>query len=151
MLGASKVVAISRSDSKREDAKKLGADDLIATGQEGWDKDHANSLDLIVSTVSGSSMPLSGYLNLLGLGGRFIQVGAPEDPMPQFSAFALIAKNIKVEGSMVGSPRQIGEMLQLVAKNKVQPWIQEKPMKDANKAIVEFEEGKPRYRFVLKN
>lgn len=151
MLGASKVVAISRSDSKREDAKKLGADDLIATGKEGWDKDNANSLDLIVSTVSGSDMPLSGYLNLLDLGGRFIQVGAPEDPMPQYSAFAVIGKKVSVEGSMIGSPKQIEEMLQLAAKNQVQPWIQEKPMSEANKAIVDFEDGKPRYRFVLKN
>lgn len=151
MLGADKVIAISRSDSKKEDAKKLGADDLIATGKEGWEKDHANSLDLIVSTVSGPNMPLSGYLSLLDVGGRFIQVGAPEDPVPQFAAFALIAKKVSVEGSAIGSPAQIQEMLQLAAKNKIKPWINEVPMSDANKAIVQFEEGKPRYRFVLKN
>lgn len=151
MLGAKKIVAISRSDAKKEDAKKLGADDLIATGKEGWEKEHANSLDLIVSTVSGPNMPLPGYLSLLDVGGRFIQVGAPEDPVPQFAAFALIAKKVSVEGSAIGSPKQIQEMLQLAAKNKVQPWIQEKPMKEANKALIEFEEGKPRYRFVLKN
>lgn len=151
MLGADKVVAISRSDSKKEDAKKLGADDLIATGKDGWDQEHAGSLDLIVSTVSGPNMPIDGYLNLLALNGRFTQVGAPEDPVPQFSAFALIAKNISIGGSAIGSPKQIEEMLLLAAKNKIKPWIQEKPMSDANKAIVEFEEGKPRYRFVLKN
>lgn len=151
MLGADKVVAISRSDSKKEDAKKMGADDLIATGKEGWEKEHANSLDLIVSTVSGPNMPITGYLSLLDVHGRFIQVGAPEDPVPQFPAFALLAKRVSVEGSAIGSPAQIREMLQLAAKNNIKPWIQEKPMSDANKAIVEFEEGKPRYRFVLKN
>lgn len=151
MLGAEKVIAISRSGAKKDDAKELGANDLIATGEEGWDTKHANSLDLIVSTVSGPNMPLQGYLNLLDVGGRFIQVGAPEDPVPPFTAFALIAKKVSVEGSAIGSPKQIQEMLELAAKNKVKPWIQEMPMSDANKAIIDFEKGVPRYRFVLKN
>jgi len=36
-----------------------------------------------------------------------IQVGAPEDKMPAFSAFALIAKGVKVGGSIIGSLREI--------------------------------------------
>lgn len=150
-LGADKVVAISRSASKKEDAKKLGADDYIATADEGWDTKNANSLDVIVSTVSGSNIPLQGYLGLLDVGGRFIQVGAPEEPFPPLSPFALIAKRVSLEGSAIGSPEQIAEMLQLAADKKVKPWTQEIPMTDANKAIVDFEAGKPRFRFVLKN
>ncbi|KAK5162913.1 uncharacterized protein LTR77_011074 [Saxophila tyrrhenica] len=150
-LGADKLVAISRGTSKKEDAKKLGADDFIATQEEGWETKNASSLDLIVSTVSGANIPIMKYLQLLDVGGRFIQVGAPEDPFPQFHPFALIAKRVSVEGSAIGSPKEIEEMLQLAADKKIKPWIQEMPMKDANKAIVQFEEGKPRYRYVLKN
>ncbi len=97
------------------------------------------------------NMPLAGYLSLLDVGGKFVQVGAPEDPIPSFPAFALLAKGVSISGSAVGSPKQIEEMLRLAAKNNVKPWIQEMPMGDANKAVVDFEEGKPRYRFVLKN
>jgi alcohol dehydrogenase (NADP+) len=73
-LGCDEVVAISRSHSKEEDARKMGADRLIATGDEGWNKKNTRSLDLIVSTVSSPDMPLSKYLQLLKTHGQFIQV-----------------------------------------------------------------------------
>lgn len=150
-LGASEVVAISRSDAKKEDTKKMGATKHIATGTEGWAKKNARSLDLIVSTVSSPNMPLEEYFMLLRTNGQFIQVGAPEDKFPAFSAFALIAKGVKMGGSMIGSPKDITEMLEFVAKNDIHPWIQERPMKDANQSIVDMDAGKARYRYVLVN
>jgi alcohol dehydrogenase (NADP+) len=42
-------------------------------------------------------------------------------------------------------------MLQLAAENNVQPLVEERPMKDANQAIVDMELGKARYRYVLVN
>jgi alcohol dehydrogenase (NADP+) len=98
-LGAKEVVVISRSHAKEDDAKKLGADRFIATADDKWDQgSNASSLDLIVSTVSSDKMPLSGYLNLLAFKGKFVQVGAPEDPLPAFPAFALIGKAVSVTG-----------------------------------------------------
>ena len=79
-LGCDKVVAISRSSSKKADAMKMGADDFIATDEDkDWATKHANSLDLIVCTVSSPKMPLAQYLQLIRVKGHFIQVGAPED------------------------------------------------------------------------
>jgi alcohol dehydrogenase (NADP+) len=151
-LGADEVVAISRTRSKEADAKKLGADKYIATADQGWETKNANSLDIIVSTVSSSKdLPLLGYLKLLDVHGRFIQVGGPEEPFPAFSPFALITKHISLEGSSIGSPAQISEMLELAAAKKIKPWIEELPMGEANKAIVDLSDGKPRYRYVLKN
>jgi alcohol dehydrogenase (NADP+) len=60
-------------------------------------------------------------------------------------------KEVKLTGSLVGSPGEIEEMLKLAADKKVKAWIQERPMKDANQAIKDFEAGKPRYRFCLVN
>jgi alcohol dehydrogenase (NADP+) len=151
-LGADKVVAISRSSSKKADAMKLGADEFIATAEDDkWDEHHANSLDLIISTVSAGDMPLSGYLSLLRPHGQFTQVGAPDDELPGFSAFALIAKNAKLGGSSIGSPEVIKEMLELVASKGIQPWVETRPMEDANQAIVDMEAGKARYRYTLVN
>jgi alcohol dehydrogenase (NADP+) len=93
---------------------------------------------------------MNGYLSLLDIGGQFIQVGAPEDPLG-FMAFALILKKVKIGGSLIGSPDEIREMLQLAADKNIHPWINERPMADANNAIVDFEKGMPRYRYVLKN
>lgn len=152
-LGADRVVGISRKNDKRADVLKLGADEYIATGEdEDWATKHGRSLDLIVSTVSSEKMPLDGYLSLLNTRGTFIQVGAPDGgKLPNINAFQLIGKGIKVGGSLIGSPAEIEDMLKLAAEKKIQPWIQERPLKDANQAIIDMEEGKARYRYVLVN
>ncbi|KAI9730440.1 MAG: hypothetical protein M1834_005950 [Cirrosporium novae-zelandiae] len=151
-LGADKVVGISRRSDKRKDVLEMGADEYIATSEDAdWFKKHAGSLDLIVCTVSSPKMPFSEYLSLLDTGGKFIQVGAPEDLIPAFSVFQLILKGISIGGSIIGSPEQIKRMLDLAAKKGVHTWVNKKPMKEANQAIVEMEEGKARYRIVLCN
>ena len=130
----------------------MGADTFIATDEDAdWASTHAGSLDLIVSTVSSPNLPLQQYLGLLDINGQFVQVGAPEDPIPQFNAFALILKNIKIGGSLIGSPREIREMLELAASTKTRAWVQTREMRDANQVLVDFSEGLPRYRYVLVN
>ncbi|KAJ9622075.1 hypothetical protein H2203_006956 [Taxawa tesnikishii (nom. ined.)] len=91
------------------------------------------------------------YLQLLRTRGTSIQVGASEDKLPDLTAFAFIAKGVKLGGSMIGAPWEIEEMLKLAADKRVKPWIQKVPMKDANKAIVDMEAGKARYRYTLVN
>lgn len=151
-LGCKRVTAISRTSTKKEDALKMGATDFIATDEsKDWHKRNAGTLDLIISTVSSPKLPLQQYLQLLAFGGTFVQVGAPEDPMPGFNAFALIAKSVKITGSMIGAPGEIREMLDFFAEKGVKTWNNNVPMKDANKAIVDMEDGKARYRYVLVN
>ena len=58
----------------------MGATNFIATNEDkDWATHHANSLDLIISTISSSSLPLGEMLGLLRLKGTFIQVGVPEE------------------------------------------------------------------------
>lgn len=130
----------------------MGADEFIATNDDpDWAKHHAASIDLLVSTVSSPDMPLESYLAVLKTYGEFIQVGAPEDRLPAFNAFALIAKGCKIGGSIIGSPEEIRQMLDLVVKKDLHAWIEQRPMKEANKAIVDMEANKARYRYVLAN
>lgn len=151
-MGCERVVAISRRRGKEGDARAMGADGFIATDEdEEWPKKHARSLDLVISTVSSPDMPLSGYLRLLRTNGQFIQVGAPEDKLPAIAAFALIAKGCKIGGSQIGSPGEIEEMLCFAVEKGVKPWVQARPMKDANRSVVDMEDGKARYRYVLVN
>ena len=151
-MGCERVVAISRRRDKEADAKALGADTYIATAEdEKWERTHGRSLDLIVSTVSSPDMPLSKYLRLLRTNGTFIQVGAPEGDLPPIAAFALIAKGCKIGGSQIGSPKDIEEMLRFARDKGVKPWVETRPMKEANQSVVDFEDGKARYRYVLVN
>ncbi|EPE02634.1 nadp-dependent alcohol dehydrogenase [Ophiostoma piceae UAMH 11346] len=152
-LGADKVVGISRRNSKKADALKLGADAYIATADdENWATNNTRSLDLIISTVSNGDMPLQGYLSLLKPGGTFIQVGVPDGGnLPVINAFMLIGNGVKIGGSLIGSPGEIAEMLQLAVDKNITPWVETRPLTDANQAIVDMEEGKARYRYVLVN
>ncbi|KAI0025388.1 zinc-binding dehydrogenase [Xylariomycetidae sp. FL0641] len=151
-LGA-KVVGISRKASKRDEVLKLGADSYIATDDDqDWVAKNRRSVDLIICTVSSAKMPMEGYLSLLKTHGTLIQVGAPDGgELPPINAFTLIFNGVKVGGSATGAPWEIRQMLQLAADKKIKPWVEKRPMKDANKAIVDMEEGKARYRYVLVN
>lgn len=95
-------------------------------------------------------MPLDQYFSLLKRDGTLVQVGAPEEPVP-LMAFNLIAGRKRLGGSMIGSPSDIREMLQLAADKKIHPWVEQRPMKEANKAIVDMDDGKARFRYVLVN
>ncbi|KAL2857356.1 chaperonin 10-like protein [Aspergillus pseudoustus] len=151
-LGADQVVAISRKGNKRNDALALGASSYIATDEdENWSQEHGRSLDLIICTVSSSKMPLAQYVSLLKVHGTLIQLGNPDDGFLTVPAGSLIIQNAKLGGSMIGSPGDIREMLQLAADKGLKPWVKERPMKDANQAIMDMEDGKARYRYVLVN
>lgn len=151
-LGCDAVVAISRTSAKKEDAMKMGATHFIATDEDPtWTRKNRNSLDLIVSTVSSDKMPLQKYLSLLRFNGTYVQVGAPEDNLPGFNAFALLSKRAKITGSMIGSPQEIKDMLKFFAEKGVKSWNNNVPMSKANQAIVDMEDGKARYRYVLVN
>ncbi|GAB1192614.1 hypothetical protein APSETT444_001807 [Aspergillus pseudonomiae] len=133
-LGAEKVVAISRRSNKREDAVRLGADEYVATEEDvDWAAAHKMTLDLLICTVSSS------------------QIGLPEDKFPPFRAGLLASRSAKVAGSFIGAPHEIREMLQLAVDKSVVPWVTERPMKEANAAIVDMAKGAARYRYVLVN
>ncbi|RAL58363.1 hypothetical protein DID88_006043, partial [Monilinia fructigena] len=142
----------SRTAVKKEDALKMGATSFIATDEEpDWTIKYANSLDLIISTVSSPKLPLQSYLSLLRFKGKFIQVGAPEDVIPGFNMFSLIAKKLTIGASLIGPPHEIKDMLALFAEKGVKTWNNNVPMKDANQAIIDMDAGNARYRYVLVN
>ncbi|TPR10608.1 Glyoxalase/Bleomycin resistance protein/Dioxygenase family protein [Aspergillus niger] len=151
-LGADWVSAFSRKASKRDDALKLGADTYIAMSEDaGWVTQHSGSLDIIVSTVSSNTLPITDYLKLLKPNGAFVQVGNPEDGPFTFPAGALIGSGLRFCGSKIGNPNELREMFALAAEKNVEPWTEERPMKEANQAILDMDQGKARYRYVLVN
>lgn len=95
-------------------------------------------------------MPLQEYFDMLGLDGTLVQVGIPEEPIP-VSAWALVPARRRLAGSLIGSPKEIEELFQLAADKHIVPWVEKRPMSDANQAIVDMEDGKPRFRYVLVN
>ncbi|KAK6544498.1 hypothetical protein TWF694_001192 [Orbilia ellipsospora] len=150
-MGADEVVVISRNKSKEADAKKLGADRIIATSEPGWEKTYGSTLDIIINTADSTTMPFSGYLRLLRPLGTIVQVGAPDGNMPAWSGFALFMKQRSIAGSIVGSRADIKEMLQLANDKEVKTWANFFPMTKVNDAIKAFNRSEARYRIVLIN
>lgn len=95
-------------------------------------------------------MPLSAYIGLLRFDGTLVQIGLPEGDLP-FRPSSLNGARRTLAGSFIGSPAEIEEMLQLAADQKIKPWVEQRPMSEANQAVVDLEAGKPRFRYVLVN
>lgn len=95
-------------------------------------------------------MPVLDYFSILRAGGKLLQLGAPDEPVP-IPIFPLMQSGLSLSSSGIGSPAEIREMLNLAVEKKVEPWVQERPMKEANQAMIDFEAGKPRFRYVLVN
>ncbi|CAM1503123.1 Fc.00g078990.m01.CDS01 [Cosmosporella sp. VM-42] len=150
-LRCDKVVAISRTSSKKEDAlNELGADEFIAMAEdEDWATKNAGSLDIILSTSDSADMPMRDILGLLKLGGTFVAVGASVDSLPDINTYTLIAGMLKIEGSFWGTYMEVQDMFEFAAANKVRPKIQEYAMNDANAALVDQCKGKAKYKYVL--
>jgi alcohol dehydrogenase (NADP+) len=55
--------------------------------------------------------------------------------------------NVHLGGSAIGSPKVIKEMLELAAKQNVQPWIIKRKLDDVNQTIVDMSNSKARYVF----
>ena len=96
-------------------------------------------------------MPIGDYLSLLRKDGVFVQVGNPDDGLFSVPAPRLIMARASIGGSLIGSPQEIKEMLQLAVEKNVRPMVEERAMKDANQAIIDMQDGKSRYRYVLVN
>ncbi|KAK8062661.1 zinc-binding alcohol dehydrogenase [Apiospora hydei] len=136
------------------EALRLGAHDYLASeeGGKGWFKKYYGQLDLLISTVASAKAPIRAYLSLLKPRGTLVHVGNPDDgPFAIDPPGALVARSLNFAGSCIGSAAEIREMLEFAAAQGITPWVEERPMKEANAALRDLHAGKPRYRYCLVN
>src|SRR3974390_833124 len=107
-LGAH-VVVFTTSASKKEDALRLGADQIIISRNADEMRKHAGSFDFILDCVSADH-DINAYIQLLRRDGNITLVGAPEKPLP-VSAFGLIMGRRSLSGSPIGGMTETQEML----------------------------------------
>jgi uncharacterized zinc-type alcohol dehydrogenase-like protein len=141
------VTAFTTSDSKADEAKKMGAHAVLNTRSEEQLKQAANSLDFILSTVM-APLNLDAYLGALAPRGRFHTVGFL--PSLNVSTLPFILKQLEFSGSPSGSPGTVKKMLDFCALHGIAPITEEFPMSQANQAFERLESGQARYRIVLK-
>ncbi len=142
------VVLFTTSDSKREDAKRLGAHEVVVSKNEDEMAAHANSFDLIVNTVAAPH-GLDAFLALLKLDGTMSLVGAPASPHPSPNVFSLILKRRRLAGSLIGGIRETQEMLDFCAQHGIVADIESIRMDEIETAYERMLTSDVRYRFVI--
>ncbi len=144
-LGAH-VSLFTTSPGKAQDAKRLGADEVINSKDEGQMGALKNSFDFILDTVSAKH-DLNAYLAMLKRDGVMCQVGAP-DPTP-VNAFSLIPNRRSLAGSAIGGMRETQEMLDYCAEHGIVSDVEVIPMEKINEAYERVVKSDVKYRFVI--
>jgi len=141
------VTAFSSNPAKAEDARRLGAHQVVSSREDGELERLAGSLDLILVTANVTlNWPL--FVNALRPKGRLHFVGAVLEPVPT-AVFPLIGGQKQISGSPLGSPATIARMLEFCARHGIAPQCELFPMSEVNAALDHLRAGQARYRIVL--
>lgn len=148
-LGAD-TYALTHSASKVDDAKKLGAKDVIVTTEEGWADKWAGKFDFILNS-SDASFDLAPYLSTLKVNGEFHFVGLADEPLAELKAMTFVSNGAKIAGSHLGNHQEMDAMLKLAAEKGVRPMVETIQVGEegCSEAVSRVKEGKVRYRFTL--
>lgn len=145
-LGA-KVVMITTSPEKAEDAKRLGADEILISKDAGQMEKHANSFDFLLNTVPVRH-DLNPYLGLLKRDATMVIVGAVE-PLDSMHGGALIMGRKRIAGSLIGGLKETQEMLDFCGKHNIVSDIEVINIQDINEAYARMVKSDVKYRFVI--
>ncbi len=142
------VVLFTTSPGKTDDARRLGADEVVISKIPDDMKRHENSFDFILNTVAATHN-LDDYLTLLKLDGTMCLVGVPENPHPAPAVVNLIFKRRRLAGSLIGGIKETQEMLDFCAEHNIVSDIELIPIQKINEAYERMLKSDVKYRFVI--
>jgi alcohol dehydrogenase (NADP+) len=145
-LGAH-VVQFTTSPSKTEDAKRLGADEVILSNDANAMAKQSASFDFILDTVSAQH-DIHPYLSMLKLDGTLVMVGLPEKPIALTPA-AICVPRRSVAGSGIGGVPETQEMLDYCAQHGIVSDVEVIPIQQINEAFERVLKSDVKYRFVI--
>lgn len=141
------VVMITTSESKGEDAMKLGADEVLISKDPEQMAKHTYSFDFLLNTIPVAH-DVNPYLLLLKLDKTMCMVGAIE-PLPGVHGGVLINKRRNIAGSLIGGIKETQEMLDFCGEHGIVSEVEVIQMKDINEAYVRMQQSDVKYRFVI--
>lgn len=140
-------VQFTTNARKREDALRLGANEVVLSKDPAQMKAHAASFDFILDCVSAPHA-LDDYLPLLRQDGTLTLVGLPEKP-PAFAPFNLIAGRRSIAGSMIGGMEETQQMLDYCGHHNITADVEVIPIQKINEAFERMLKQDVKYRFVI--
>ena len=141
------VVVFTTSAAKKDDALRLGADEVVLSRDANEMQQHAGSFDFILDTVSAEH-DVNAYLSLLRLDGALTLVGAPPKPL-QVSAFSLIMGRRSLSGSNIGGIAETQEMLDFCGQHGITADIEVIAIQSINDAYERLLKSEVKYRFSI--
>ena len=143
-------VAFTTSERKRQDARDLGADDVVISKNAKEMQQHAGSFDFILNTVAASH-DLDAFTKLLKRDGTMCLVGVPADPHPSPNVGQLIFGRKAIAGSLIGGIAETQEMLDFCAERGIVSDIEMIPIQKIDEAYDRMQKSDVKYRFVIDN
>ena len=145
-LGAH-VVVFTTSPNKKDDALRLGADEVVISRNADEMKSHAGTFDFILDAVSAEH-DINSYIQLLRRDGNITLVGAPPKPLA-VPAFSLIFNRRSLSGSPIGSIAETQEMLDFCGKHNITADVEVIPIQKVNEAYDRLSNADVKYRFSI--
>jgi len=143
----SQVVMITTSPKKGEDAKKLGANDVLLSTDEAAMLEAQNSFDFLLNTIPVGH-DVNPYMALLKRDGTMTVVGAVE-ALTKVSGIPFIFKRRSMAGSLIGGLPETQEMLDFCGQHNITCDIETIAIQDVNTAYERTVKGDVKYRFVI--
>lgn len=141
------VVVLTTSPSKRADALRLGAHEVVVSRNADEMAKHAGTFDFILDAVSADH-DINACLQMLAPDGNITLVGAPGKPLP-VSSFALIMGRKSLSGSLIGGLAETQEMLDFCGEHSITSDIEMIRMDQINEAYERMLKSDVKYRFVI--
>jgi uncharacterized zinc-type alcohol dehydrogenase-like protein len=145
-LGAH-VVVFTTSANKKDDALRLGADEVVVSRNANEMQKHAGSFDFILDAVAAEH-DINAYINLLARDGNITLVGAPAKPLA-VSAFGLLMRRRSLSGSLIGGLAETQEMLDFCGKYNITADVEVIPIQKVNEAYERLLKSDVKYRFCI--
>ena len=137
---------ITTSPSKAEDAKRLGADEVLISKNEDEMKKHAGSFDFLLNTVPVGH-DTNPYINLLKRDATMTLVGAIDSV--DLHGGGLILGRKRVAGSFIGGIKETQEMLDFCGEHDIVSDIEMIDIHNINEAYERVINSDVKYRFVI--
>ena len=141
------VVVFTTSPNKKDDALRLGADEVVVSRNANEMQQHTGSFDFILDAVSADH-DINAYIQLLRRDGNITLVGAPEKPLA-VAAFGLIFGRRSLSGSPIGSLPETQEMLDFCGQHNITSDVEVIAMQQVNEAYERLLKADVKYRFSI--
>jgi len=141
------VVVFTTSPKKKDDALRLGADEVVVSRNADEMKKHVGTFDFILDAVAADH-DINAYIQLLGRDGNITLVGAPEKPL-SVAAFGLIFNRRSLSGSPIGGIPETQEMLDFCGAHNITADVEVIPIQKVNEAYERLAKADVKYRFSI--